>query len=65
MDYKQRQDRLSVTLTALQSQRQALEERVDYLKADGLHLDMLDMESRRVLFITKPHEYTIWLDPEL
>jgi len=63
MDYAERKDRLQTKLTALETQRAALESQVKALKADGLDLDVLDIEARKNLYVSDPKELTIWLDP--
>ena len=50
-------------LDALQARRAALQGEVDRLSSGALDLDSLDIEARRVLFVAKPGEQTIWLDP--
>jgi len=50
-------------LVALYTQRAALESQVKALKADGLDLDVLDIEARKNLYVSDPKELTIWLDP--
>jgi len=49
-------------LSALQTQRAALETQALNLNADHLNLDVLDMKSREKLFISDPNELTIFLD---
>lgn len=63
MDYAERKDNLQVKLTALETQRSALETEVTALQADGLDLDVLDIEARQNLYVSDPKELTIWLDP--
>lgn len=63
MEHSERAERLEVKLAALQERRNRLQAEVDLLSADGLDLDALDIEARRRLFVAKPGEITIWLDP--
>ncbi len=63
MEYTERAKHLEVKLAALEARREALQADVDLLSADSLDLDMLDIEARRNLFVAKPGEITIWLDP--
>ncbi len=63
MDYADRRDSLQMKLTALEGQREMLETQVGALKADGLDLDVLDVEARKKLYVSDTKELTIWLDP--
>lgn len=63
MEQSDRAERLELKLSALEAQRQSLQAQVDLLSADSLDLDTLDIEARRKLFVAKPGEITIWLDP--
>ena len=63
MDYSDRSERLSAELETLQAARAELQGQVDRLSARSLDLDTLDVEARRTLFVSKPGEITIWLDP--
>lgn len=63
MEQADRADHLQVRLTALESRRADLQTQVDLLSADSLDLDTLDIEARRRLYVAKPGEITIWLDP--
>lgn len=63
MEQSDRADRLEIRLAAMESRRAELQARVDRLSADGLDLDTLDIEARRTLFVSRPDEITIWLDP--
>ncbi len=49
-------------LSALQAQRQDLENKAFHLKSDHLNLDALDVLAREKLFISHPNELTIFLD---
>lgn len=64
IDYADRQDKLQRKLTALETQREALDNQVKSLRADGLDLDVLDIEARRNLYVSGTNELTIWLDPK-
>lgn len=63
MEQADRAEHLQLRLTALESRRSTLQEQVDLLSADKLDLDTLDIVARRRLFVAKPGEITIWLDP--
>lgn len=63
MEHADTAERLTVELAALQDRRAALQAEVDALSASALDLDALDIEARRMLFVAKPGEVTIWLDP--
>ncbi|WP_371398490.1 septum formation initiator family protein [Algimonas porphyrae] len=56
-------EQLEARLAALQAKRDALQADVDLLASTSLDLDTLDIEARRTLFVAKPGEITIWLDP--
>ncbi|MGB6229998.1 MAG: septum formation initiator family protein [Litorimonas sp.] len=62
-DHAEQAERLSVTLEALEARRDALQVEVDLLSSSSLDLDTLDIEARRMLFVSRPDEITIWLDP--
>lgn len=64
IDYADRQDNLQKKLTALIGQREALDNQVQRLRADGLDLDVLDIQARKTLYVSGPNELTIWLDPK-
>jgi len=64
MDYADRKGTLDARLTGLETQRSALETQVKALKADGLDLDVLDIEARKTLYVSDTKELTIWLDPQ-
>jgi cell division protein FtsB len=63
MEHTERAKHLQVKLAALEGRRESLQADVDLLSADSLDLDALDIEARRSLFVAKPGEITIWLDP--
>lgn len=63
MEHADRADHLAVRLDALEARREALQAQVDLLSAGSLDLDTLDIEARRQLYVAKPGEITIWLDP--
>ena len=63
MDYADRKESLEAKLTGLEEQRNELEAQVKALKADGLDLDVLDIEARKKLYVSDTKELTIWLDP--
>ena len=63
MEHQDRAVVLSAKLEALESRREALQDEVDRLSARSLDLDTLDIEARRKLFVAKPGEITVWLDP--
>ena len=63
MGYTESAERLSVELEQLQAARETLQGEVDRLSARSLDLDALDIEARKTLFVSKPGEITIWLDP--
>ena len=63
MEHSEAAERLTVELAQLQDRRAALQAEVDALSARALDLDALDIEARRMLFVAKPGEVTIWLDP--
>lgn len=56
-------ERLEVKLAALEMRCDALQADVDLLSSSSLDLDTLDIEARRMVFVAKPGETTIWLDP--
>lgn len=61
--HQNRSDRLTAELAALEAHRMELQSAVDRLSAQSLDLDTLDIEARRTLYVAKPGEITIWLDP--
>ena len=61
--HEARSERLLKELAALQGYRASLQSQVDRLSAKTLDLDTLDIEARRALYVAKPGEITIWLDP--
>lgn len=63
VDYENDIERNKVKLEAITARREALEAHADSLKASQLDLDMLDIKSREMLFVSRPKEKTIWLDP--
>lgn len=63
VDYENDIERNKVKLEAITARREALEVHADSLKASQLDLDMLDIKSREMLFVSRPNEKTIWLDP--
>jgi cell division protein FtsB len=63
MEQADRADYLQGRVTALESRRADLQQQVDLLSADSLDLDTLDIEARQRLYVAKPDEITIWLDP--
>ncbi|WP_298911678.1 septum formation initiator family protein [uncultured Algimonas sp.] len=63
LEQSDRAERLELRLSALEARRDALQAEVDLLSADGLDLDSLDMEARRLLHVARPDELTIWVDP--
>lgn len=63
MEHVDRADHLQGRLTALESHRADLQGQVDLLSAASLDLDTLDIEARQRLYVAKPGEITIWLDP--
>lgn len=63
MEHSDRADHLQTRLNALESHRSDLQMQVDLLSAGSLDLDTLDIEARRRLYVAKPGEITIWLDP--
>jgi cell division protein FtsB len=63
MEHADRADHLQGRLTALESRRADLQAHVDLLSAGSLDLDTLDIEARQRLYVAKPGEITIWLDP--
>jgi len=65
IDYADRKGSLQTKLTALKTQREDIETQVNVLKADGLNLDVLDIEARKSLYVSDTKEITIWLDPKL
>ena len=62
VDYENDIERNKVKLEAVTARREALEAHADSLKASQLDLDMLDIKSREMLFVSRPNEKTIWLD---
>jgi len=62
VDYENDIERNKVRLEAITARREALEAHADSLKASQLDLDMLDIKSREMLFVSRPNEKTIWLD---
>ena len=63
MDNAQRAERLTAELERAKARRAALQAEVDGLSARSLDLDALDIEARAMLFVARPGEVTIWLDP--
>lgn len=63
VDYENDIERNKIKLEAITARREALEVHADSLKASQLDLDMLDIKSREMLFVSRPNEKTIWLDP--
>ena len=63
MEAESRAERLDVKLQAKKDRRAHLQEEVDNLSSGSLNLDALDIEARRTLYMSKPQEITIWLDP--
>ena len=63
MGYTDSAERLSAELEQLQAARADLQGEVDRLSARSLDLDALDVEARKTLFVSRPGEITIWLDP--
>ena len=63
MTYSDEAKHLAVELESKQEQHLALKSRVDALRNEGLDLDVLDIETRRSLFVSDTKEMTIWLDP--
>ena len=63
MEQTDRAGVLQAELDALTARRATLQAEVDRLSARSLDLDTLDIEARRTLFVAKPGEITIWLDP--
>jgi cell division protein FtsB len=63
MEQSDRADYLQTKVEHLSAHRAKIQAEVDLLSADGLDLDTLDMEARTTLFVAKPDEITIWLDP--
>ncbi len=63
VDYENDIERNKIKLEAITARREALEAHADSLKASQLDLDMLDIKSREMLFVSRPNEKTIWLDP--
>ena len=63
MEHEDRAVLLSAKLDRLDAQRDRLQGEVDRLSAGSLDLDALDIEARRKLFVAKPGEITVWLDP--
>lgn len=63
MEQADRADYLQGRVVALESRRADLQTQVDLLSADSLDLDTLDIEARQRLYVAKPGEITIWLDP--
>ncbi|WP_026941448.1 FtsB family cell division protein [Hellea balneolensis] len=63
VDYENDIERNKIKLEAVTARREALEAHADSLKASQLDLDMLDRKSREMLFVSRPNEKTIWLDP--
>jgi cell division protein FtsB len=55
-------DRLKVDLDRLKDEREALERRVSYLRADSLDADMVDVEARQALNVMRPDELLITMD---
>lgn len=62
-EHSERAEVLAVKLATLEARREALQAEVDLLSSTSLDLDTLDIEARRTLFVAKPGEITIWLDP--
>ncbi|MEM7730703.1 MAG: septum formation initiator family protein [Pseudomonadota bacterium] len=54
---------LQARLETLEARRADIQAEVDLLSAGSLDLDTLDVEARRTLFVARPGEITIWLDP--
>ena len=63
MDSRDRVDVLTAELERVRERRAVLQAEVDGLSARSLDVDALDVEARRMLFVAKPGELTIWLDP--
>ena len=63
MEHADRADHLGDRVEALATRRAELQAQVDLLSADSLDLDTLDVEARARLYVAKPGEITIWLDP--
>lgn len=63
VDYENDIERNKIKLEAITARREALEAHADSLKASQLDLDMLDIKSREMIFVSRPNEKTIWLDP--
>ena len=62
VDYENDIERNQAKLEAVTERRKALETHANSLKASELDLDMLDIKSREMLFVSRPKEKTIWLD---
>ena len=62
VDYEGDIKRNEIKLAAVTEKRKALESQANALKADGLDLDKLDINSRNILFVSQTKEKTIWLD---
>ena len=63
VDYENDIVRYESQLEAMKARRAALEARADAYRSDQLDLDSLDIKAREYLFVTRPQELTIWLDP--
>jgi len=62
VDYQSDIETQRVQLEKLREKRLAMEAKALSLKADGIHLDALDVAARETLFVSRPNEMTIWLD---
>ncbi len=63
VDYQSDITRAEVRLEAVTEKRETLEAHAARLSAEQLDLDALDIKSRELLFVSRPKENTIWLDP--
>ena len=64
VDYEQDIVRHQASLEDIRAERAKLEAHADSLKTEHLDLDMLDIKARQYLFVSRPEELTIWLDPD-
>lgn len=63
VDYEADIVRSTAVLDELKTRRAAMEDTAKRLRGEGLDLDTLDIKARESLFVSRPNEMTIWLDP--
>lgn len=63
VDYENDITHYQAALEAVKAERRDLESQTDALRASQLDIDALDIKARQQVFLTKPDEVTIWLDP--